>query len=58
MVKSTDCDQSNAMVFLNKIERLENRIHQLEVEKEHIYDGLERLFEKIEEIQLKCIKKL
>jgi hypothetical protein len=53
MVKSNDCDQSNAMVFLKKIERLEKRIHQLEVEKEHIYDGLERLFEKIEEIGLK-----
>jgi len=53
MANLGDCDKSNAMIFLKKIERLEERIHQLEVEKEHIYDGLERLFEKIEEMEIK-----
>lgn len=62
MAKSNECDQSNIVIFLKKIERLELRIQQLaadlEVSKEHIYSGLERLYERIEEMQLKCIKNL
>jgi hypothetical protein len=57
MNNSNDCDQSNVMVFLKKIERLESRIRQLEVDlevsKEYIYSGLEKLYEKIEEMVLK-----
>lgn len=56
MTKSNDCDQSNVMVLLKKIDRLEHRVHQLELDKEHIYEGLEKLYEKIEEFEIKIIE--
>lgn len=53
MSNTKDCEKSNIIVFLKKIDILEERIKVLEKNNEHFYDGLEKLFEKIEEMEIK-----
>ncbi len=57
MNKHDDQNSLNLVKFMTRFDKLEKNFkqlcHEYETTKEHLYSGLERLFEKIEEIEVK-----